>query len=586
MSTGPNVLVARQPRQTVASRSGRIVALNDDKNTSLVDELDLSVDFDSDVEDSLGTDLWEDLKDDTQESSLLKQYAVELGYSDNMREFWDYYNQMKTVCPPYSVEAMLSYLRSKGVELWIKQYVIDSSKPLDIAFYALGVLLTRQQRKLDEKARLSLLKAAAFRVMRRRAPKTFACPAMLAAVADRIRFARRIIVLSGAGISVSCGIPDFRSRDGLYAQLFSSGAYDLDDPQQMFDINYFQRNPYDIPFEFYAIAQPPLHQGIRKARKGISVSFRCASLADALLKLLRNYTQNIDGLEAKACISRVYQCHGSFATARCINCRVTVPGDLIRDDLLAQRVPLCTSCNSEEDLKPKKVRRRKKKKKRNDGWESDDAEELSPLPPGIMKPGITFFGEKLSRNFDRKVFRDIKVADLLIVIGTSVKVRPVSEIISHLPHQVETIVINKTPLPHFYPDYQLLGDADTVVKHLIRYLGWKIDAGRPYMDILYRDPQRKHSNSTYKVIGKSGVMLFKGAEGGRYVADLIAERKARGLGPNSPDGVWDGYLTESDTSESEDGGREVMTREDEGQAARKRPRRSLNQKPSDFRTGW
>ncbi|KAL5513215.1 SIR2 [Sanghuangporus vaninii] len=576
MSTGPKVLVARQPRQTAVSHPGKVGALND-QNTSLVDELDLSVDFDSDVEDSLGTDLWEDLKNDIQEISLLKQYAVELGYSDNMREFWDYYDQM---------EAMLSYLRSRGVEVWIKRYAIDSSNPLEIAFYALGVLLTRQQRKLDEKARLSLLKAAAFRVMRRRAPKPFARHAMLVAVADRIRCARRIIVLSGAGISVSCGIPDFRSRDGLYAQLFSSGAYDLDDPQQMFDINYFKRNPYDIPFEFYAIAQPPLHQGIRKARKGNLVLFRRASLADALLKLLRNYTQNIDGLEAKACISRVYQCHGSFATARCINCRVTVPGDLIKDDLLAQRVPLCTSCNSEEDLKPKKVRRRRKKKKRNDGWESDDAEELSPLPPGIMKPGITFFGEKLSRNFDRKVFRDIKVADLLIVIGTSVKVRPVSEIISHLPHQVETIVINKTPLPHFYPDYQLLGDADTVVKHLTRCLGWEIDAGRPYMDILYRDPQRKHSNSTYKIIGKSGVMLFKGAEGGRYVADLIAERKARGLGPDSLDGVRDVYLPESDTSESEDGDREVMTREDEGQTARKRPRRSLNQKPSDFRTGW
>ncbi|KAL5492437.1 SIR2 [Sanghuangporus weigelae] len=584
MSTGPKVLVARQPRQTAASHSGKIVALND-KNASLVDELDLSVDFDSDVEDSLATDLWEDLKDDTQESSLLKQYAVELGYSDNMKEFWDYYDQMKTLCPPHVVEAMLSYLRSRGVELWIKRYVIDSRKPPEIAFYALGVLLTRQQRKLDEKARLSLLKAATFRVMRRRAPKPIAAYASLAAVAARIRRAQRIIVLSGAGISVSCGIPDFRSRDGLYAQLFSSGAYDLDDPQQMFDINYFKHNPYDIPFEFYAIAQPPLHQGTRKTRKGMLVSFHCASLADALFKLLRNYTQNIDGLEAKACISKVYQCHGSFATARCITCRVTVPGDLIKDDLLAQRVPLCTSCNSEEDLKPKKVRRRKKKKKRNDGWESDDDEELSPLPPGIMKPGITFFGEKLSRNFDRKVFRDIKVADLLIVIGTSVKVRPVSEIISHLPHQVETIVINKTPLPHFYPDYQLLGDADIVVKHLIRYLGWDIDAGRRYTDdILYRDPQRKHSD-TYKVIGNSGVMLFEGAEGGRYVADLIAERKARGLDPNSSDGVWTGYFMESDTSESEDGGREAMTREDEGQA-RKRPRRSLNQKPSDFRTGW
>ena len=60
---------------------------------------------------------------------------------------------------------------------------------------------------------------------------------------------------------VSCGIPDFRSRDGLYASLKDRNEYDLDDPQQMyveylllglsssnvwfcrFDINYFRENP-------------------------------------------------------------------------------------------------------------------------------------------------------------------------------------------------------------------------------------------------------------------------------------------------------------------------------------------------------
>ena len=64
-----------------------------------------------------------------------------------------------------------------------------------------------------------------------------------------IRERKRILVLTGAGISecpplvsilhynclsgVSCGIPDFRSKHGLYASLQDSGEYDLDDPQQM-----------------------------------------------------------------------------------------------------------------------------------------------------------------------------------------------------------------------------------------------------------------------------------------------------------------------------------------------------------------
>lgn len=60
---------------------------------------------------------------------------------------------------------------------------------------------------------------------------------------ELIRRSRKIIVLSGAGISVSCGIPDFRSKDGIYATLQREGKFDLDDPQDMFDKQYFLHNP-------------------------------------------------------------------------------------------------------------------------------------------------------------------------------------------------------------------------------------------------------------------------------------------------------------------------------------------------------
>ena len=60
---------------------------------------------------------------------------------------------------------------------------------------------------------------------------------------DLLKNANKIMVLSGAGISTSCGIPDFRSSNGLYAQLAEDGKWDLDDPQDMFDLNVFRERP-------------------------------------------------------------------------------------------------------------------------------------------------------------------------------------------------------------------------------------------------------------------------------------------------------------------------------------------------------
>ena len=109
----------------------------------------------------------------------------------------------------------------------------------------------------------------------------------------------------------------------------------------------------------------------------------------------QNYTQNIDTLETAAGVKRVLQCHGSFATASCIQCRRKVIGTEIEEEILASRVPLCKACNTEggdEDRAPKvskKQLKKKKKKRKNNGWDEDETEEDEPdlpdHPPGIMK---------------------------------------------------------------------------------------------------------------------------------------------------------------------------------------------------------
>jgi NAD-dependent deacetylase sirtuin 2 len=113
----------------------------------------------------------------------------------------------------------------------------------------------------------------------------------LAGVAEFIKEGRckNVIVMAGAGISVSAGIPDFRTPGtGLYDNL---AKYNLPEPTAVFDIHFFRENPapfYQLAKELFPgqYKPTPTHNFIRL-------------LHDRGL-LLRCYTQNIDSLEAEA----------------------------------------------------------------------------------------------------------------------------------------------------------------------------------------------------------------------------------------------------------------------------------------------
>ncbi|XP_057703558.1 NAD-dependent protein deacetylase sirtuin-1 [Corythoichthys intestinalis] len=240
---------------------------------------------------------------------------------------------------------------------------------------------------------------------------------------------KKILVLTGAGVSVSCGIPDFRSRDGIYARL-AVDFPDLPDPQAMFDIEYFQRDPRPF-FKFAKEIYPGQFQP--------SPCHKFISMMDKQGKLLRNYTQNIDTLEQVAGVQRIIQCHGSFATASCLICKYKVDCEAIREDIFNQRVPHCPRCPD--------------------------------IPLAIMKPDIVFFGENLPEMFHRAMKQDKDEVDLLIVIGSSLKVRPVALIPNSIPHEVPQVLINREQLPHLNFDVELLGDCDVIVNELCHRLG-------------------------------------------------------------------------------------------------------------------
>ncbi|CAG0916455.1 unnamed protein product [Notodromas monacha] len=274
-----------------------------------------------------------------------------------------------------------------------------------------------------------------------------------------IRSSRKMLILTGAGVSVSCGIPDFRSRNGLYARL-AKDFPDLPDPQAMFDINYFDRDPRPF-FKFAREIFPgqfepsPAHQFIK--------------LVEKHGKLLRNYTQNIDTLEQVAGIENVIQCHGSFATATCQRCQMKVNSDFVRDDIMAQLIPVCRACcpSGELDLdfsRPVSVVTEDFDETSSCSLEMLAAEERKNATP-ILKPDIVFFGEGLPEKFHASMASDKDECDLLIVIGSSLKVRPVALIPSSVPPTVPLVLINREPLHH------LLGDCDVVCNELCRRLG-------------------------------------------------------------------------------------------------------------------
>ena len=121
--------------------------------------------------------------------------------------------------------------------------------------------------------------------------------------------AKHIIVMVGAGVSVSAGIPDFRTPGtGLYSNL---QKYNLPKPEAVFDVDFFAENPQP----FYQLAKELFPGGYKPTRAHAFVR-----LLHEKGLLLRLFSQNIDSLETQAGIpaDKVVAAHGNFDSAWCI----------------------------------------------------------------------------------------------------------------------------------------------------------------------------------------------------------------------------------------------------------------------------
>ncbi|KAJ3333112.1 NAD-dependent protein deacetylase sirtuin-2 [Blyttiomyces sp. JEL0837] len=247
---------------------------------------------------------------------------------------------------------------------------------------------------------------------------------------------KRIVVMTGAGISTSAGIPDFRTPGtGLYSNL---AKYNLPYPQAVFDISYFRFTPQP----FFTLAKE-LYPG---SFKPTLCHYFLRLLAEEEM-LLRCYTQNIDTLERVAGMPDSYlvEAHGSFASASCVGRHTRVEpkppstDSSVEDDSEDEMVealrtgavtviPPCGRKYSQEWVR-----------RRIFAGEIPECEQCT----GIVKPDITFFGEGLPTRFHTLHPIDLRQAEALIVIGTSLQVQPFASLISRLPEKVPRLLINR-----------------------------------------------------------------------------------------------------------------------------------------------
>jgi NAD-dependent SIR2 family protein deacetylase len=231
---------------------------------------------------------------------------------------------------------------------------------------------------------------------------------------------------------IGAGIPDFRSPGtGLYDNL---QKYNLPYPEAIFDVNFYRETPQ--PFVTLA----------KELWPGIQFS---PTLTHSFLKLLsdkglllRLYTQNIDGLEFLAGIpeEKLVECHGHFRTAACIDCKKSTNGDQVKERIVKEgKTPICERCE------------------------------------GHVKPDIVFFGESLPDRFHHLLQKDLPKADLLLVMGTSLQVAPVSMI----PDMVSCsrALFNREKVMRIRKgcDIFVEGDCDESVQRLCDLLGWGED---------------------------------------------------------------------------------------------------------------
>lgn len=227
-----------------------------------------------------------------------------------------------------------------------------------------------------------------------------------------IQTSNNIVFFGGAGVSTESGIPDFRSKDGLY-----NPKYDYP-PEQILSHTFFMNNTEEF-YKFYK-------DKMNSLKYEPNITHKKLAELEAQGKLKCVITQNIDGLHQKAGSKNVYELHGSVLRNYCMKCHKFYNAE---DVFNCQNIPKCT-CG------------------------------------GVIKPDVVLYEEGLDDNTINESIKAIINADMLIVAGTSLTVQPASGLIRFYRGN-KLVLINRDPTQYDnYADLVINNSLGEVFKNI------------------------------------------------------------------------------------------------------------------------
>ena len=207
---------------------------------------------------------------------------------------------------------------------------------------------------------------------------------------------KNIVFFGGAGVSTESGVPDFRSKDGLYNQ--HDVQFEKFDPEYLLSHSCLIDHP-KVFYEYY-------RQKMDARHVEPNITHKVLARMEEEGKLLAVVTQNIDGLHQKAGSKKVYELHGTTLRNYCAWCKKEYPSDYLFES--TESVPKC-ECG------------------------------------GQIRPDVTLYEEALNEATVNGAISAICNADMLIIGGTSLRVYPAASYV-HYFRGKHLVVINREEL--------------------------------------------------------------------------------------------------------------------------------------------